>query len=268
MTLSIFAILIASLVGSLHCVGMCGAFVAFAVGTDDKPGWRNKFLLSAAYNGGRLVTYSILGAIAGTLGHVLDLGGKYVGIQQAAAIMAGVVMIVFGVVALLKVKGVRLPKTPLPKFLVKVVALGQGLAMAMRPLPRALSIGLLTTLLPCGWLYAYAFVAAGTGSPVYGALTMAIFWLGTLPYLVAVGVGVQSLAGVLGRHLPAATAILIVLVGIYTVFYRLDLSNAVYAQTDQVDYESLTPEEAAELNQRMISELPPCCVTDDESKQD
>lgn len=265
MKLSILTILIASLVGSLHCVGMCGAFVAFAVGTGDQPGWRNKFLLSAAYNGGRLVTYSILGAAAGALGHVLDLGGTYIGLQRAAAIMAGTIMIVFGLSTLLRIKGVKLPKIPLPDFLVKTVALGQGLAMAMRPVPRALTIGLLTTLLPCGFLYIFAGLAMGTGSPFFGALTMATFWLGTLPALVAVGAGIQSLTGVLGKHVPTATAILIVLVGLYTVIHRLDLSSAVYAQTPQ-SYESLTPEEAAARLKQLREETLPCCVTDDEAE--
>ena len=265
MTIPIITLLISSLVGSLHCVGMCGAFVAFAVGTSEQQSWRSKAILNAAYNSGRLVTYSILGAIAGSLGHVLDLGGEYVGIQRAAAISAGLVMIVFGIVALLKIKGVRLPKAPLPGFLIKIVTLGQGLAMAMRPVPRALTIGLLTTLLPCGFLYAFALVAAGTGSPVYGAITMAIFWLGTVPAMAAVGTGIQSLTGVLGKHLPTATAVLIVLVGLYTVIHRLDISSAVYAQTPQ-SYESLTPEEAAARLKQLREETLPCCVTDDETE--
>lgn len=270
MTTPIITLLIASLVGSLHCVGMCGAFVAFACGTGDQPGIRSKVILNLAYNGGRLVTYSLLGAIAGALGHVLDLGGDYIGIQRAAAIFAGLVMIVFGVVTLLKIKGVRLPRMPLPNGLVKTVAIGQGLAMAMRPTPRALTIGLLTTLLPCGWLYAFALVAAGTGHPVYGALTMAVFWLGTLPYLVAVGAGIQSLTGVLGKHLPTATAVLIVLVGLYTVMLRLDKSNAVYAQppsTAGQNGQPISEQEAVKQLQQLRHDTLPCCVSDDD-KQD
>lgn len=261
MTAMLITVLVASLVGSLHCVGMCGAFVAFAVGTGEGPGVRNKSLLLVAYNGGRLLTYTALGAAAGSLGAALDLGGSYIGIQRTAAVIAGVVMIVFGIVTLLRIKGVKLPKAPLPGFLVKTVAVGQGLAMAMRPVPRALTIGLLTTLLPCGWLYAYAAVAAGTASPVYGALTMMAFWLGTLPALVAVGAGIQSLAGVLGKHLPTATAILIVIVGLFTVMHRLELSSAVYAQAPAGSAE-LTPEQSAERIKQLNAGTLPCCVTD------
>ncbi|MEZ6191664.1 MAG: sulfite exporter TauE/SafE family protein [Phycisphaerales bacterium] len=268
MTAMLITVLIASLVGSLHCVGMCGAFVAFAVGTGvsggngDGSGVRSKSLLLAAYNGGRLVTYTALGAVAGSLGAALNLGGSYIGIQRTAAALAGAVMIVFGIVTLLRIKGVKLPKAPLPKFLIKTVSVGQGLAMAMRPVPRAITIGLLTTLLPCGWLYAYAAVAAGTASPVYGALTMMAFWLGTLPALVAVGAGIQSLAGVLGKHLPTATAIVIVLVGLFTVMHRLELSSAVYAQAPAVS-DGVTPEQSAEQVKQLDAGTLPCCVDGD-----
>ena len=264
MTVPIVALLIASLVGSLHCVGMCGAFVAFAVGTGEtggESGWRSKAVLNAAYNGGRLVTYTLLGAIGGALGAALNLGGSMVGVQRFAAIAAGVIMVVFGLTTLLRVQGVKIPKAPLPPVLYKAVGAGQTLAMGMKPVPRALTIGLLTTLLPCGWLYAYAAVAAGTASPVYGALTMAVFWLGTVPALAALGAGVQSLTGVLGRHMPAATAILIVLVGLFTVFQRVDLSPAVYAQTPASLADQSTEQAAATLKQLGEQTLP-CCVED------
>ncbi len=259
MTAMFITVLFASLVGSLHCVGMCGAFVAFAVGTSGQDSIPNKILLSAAYNGGRFVTYLILGAAAGALGAALDLGGTYVGVQRFAAVIAGLIMVVFGVATLLKLRGVKLPTIPLPGNLVKLISLGQGIAMTMHPFPRALTIGLLTTLLPCGWLYAYATVAAGTADPVYGALTMAAFWLGTLPALVAVGAGVQSLAGVLGKHLPAATAILIVLVGLVTVIHRLEVSDAVYAQAP-AEHGTITQEHIRQIDAHQL----PCCLDENQ----
>lgn len=260
MTALIFTVLIASLAGSLHCVGMCGAFVAFAVGTGEKTDTRSRALLSTAYNGGRLVTYTLLGAVGGALGAALDLGGGYIGLQRTAAIFAGGVMIIFGVVTLLRLKGVKLPKAPVPDRLRRMVGAGQGLAMGMRPVPRALTIGLLTTLLPCGWLYAFAITAAGTASPIYGALTMAMFWLGTLPALVALGAGIQSLTGVLGRRMPAVTAIAIVLVGLYTVMHRMEISSAVYAQT--VTNPAQSTEQAVQRVKEIGEATLPCCQND------
>jgi uncharacterized protein len=260
----IVTVLIASLAGSLHCVGMCGAFVAFAVGTDDRPGVRGKVLLGLAYHGGRLVTYTLLGAVGGALGGAVDLGGEYVGLQRVAAVTAGAVMVVFGVVTLLRVMGARLPRAPVPSFIQRVVGAGQRVAMQMRPVQRALTIGLLTTLLPCGWLYAFAITAAGTASPVYGALTMAAFWVGTLPALVALGAGIQSVTGVLGRRMPAVTAIAIVVVGLYTVMHRLELSSAVYAHPHTGEQAARSGEQAVQQVQQLDAETLPCCVEDGE----
>ncbi len=262
MTALIITVLIASLAGSLHCVGMCGAFVAFAVGTDDRPGVRGKALLGAAYNGGRLVTYMLLGAAGGALGAALDLGGEFVGLQRAAAITAGAVMVVFGVVTLLRIMGAKLPKAPVPRFIHRVVGAGQRVAMEMPPVPRALTIGLLTTLLPCGWLYAFAITAAGTASPLWGALTMAAFWVGTLPALVALGAGIQGVTGVLGRRMPAVTAIAIVVVGLYTVMHRVELSSAVYASPQPAAQTAGTSGQAVQQVQQLDAGSLPCCVED------
>ena len=72
-----------------------------------------------------------------------------------------------GVAAVLRALGVRLPQVPLPGLIQRLVLTGQRAAFALRPLPRALCIGLLTAFLPCGWLYLFASYAAGTGSPLW-----------------------------------------------------------------------------------------------------
>ena len=220
MTALIVAVLLASLLGSLHCAGMCGPFVAFAVGADARRSG-GAFVLHAAYHGGRLVTYTLLGIAAGALGAALDLGGSWVGVQRAAAIIAGAIMVLFGVGAILRVYGVRLPAAPLPPRAQRVVLWGHRAAMNMRPPRRALLIGLLSTLLPCGWLYAFAVTAAGTASPLAGGLTMAVFWAGTLPVLVSLGVGVQALSGALGKRLPLLTSLALVVVGVLCIAGRV-----------------------------------------------
>lgn len=216
----IVAIFVASLLGSAHCVGMCGAFVAFAVGGADGSAAPSRARLNAAYNGGRLVTYLLLGVVAGALGAALDLGGAALGVQRGAMVVAGAFMIAFAVVSLARAVGLRIPRAPLPGWLHRVVAAGHRVAFGMSPMRRAATIGLLTTLLPCGWLYAFAVAAAGTGSPWIGAAVMAAFWCGTLPALAALGFGIQSLAGPLRRKLPAATALLMAAVGVWTLIGR------------------------------------------------
>lgn len=217
------AVLLASLLGSTHCAGMCGAFVAFAVGAPGPAGSKpaSRVTLNGAYNLGRLCTYITLGAIAGALGAALDLGGSLIGIQRIAAYAAGGIMALFGIRALLTHFGVRIPRVPVPRVLVSLARAGHARAFDLPPVSRAAVVGLLTTLLPCGWLYAFVVVSAGTASPLLGAVSMAVFWLGTLPIMAAIGVGVQSLSGPLRRYLPLATSLVLVGAGLWTLTGRL-----------------------------------------------
>jgi len=128
--------------------------------------------------------------------------------------------VLYGVTMLLRLRGVRLKIDLVPNRFRRIVEHAQRRALGMSPAWRALLIGLMTTLLPCGWLYAFAITAAGTGSPAWGALTMAVFWLGTLPVLISVGVGVQALTGPLRRRLPALTSLALVAVGLLMVVGR------------------------------------------------
>jgi len=250
----ISAVFLASLLGSLHCAGMCGAFVAFAVAdSEGKP--RQRIALNMAYHGGRLTTYVVLGAAAGSAGALLNLSGALVGLSQVAMSLAGAVMILFGISAAMAAMGKRSMRVPVPKFMQKLLSAGHQLAMRFSPVRRALVIGLLTTLLPCGWLYAFAAVAGGTASPLLGGLTMAVFWLGTLPVLVSLGVGVQRVSGVLGRKLPHATAAALILVGLWTLVNRGGLDAASLAAQQPV----VSDTDAATAAVQTIGETPPAC---------
>jgi sulfite exporter TauE/SafE len=134
---------------------------------------------------------------------------------------------------------------------VRFVQIGQRFAARQAALPRALVIGLLTTLLPCGWLYAFVVTAAGSGGPLNGAAVMATFWVGTLPVLLSLGIGARQLAGALGDRLPLATAAALVIVGAVTLSGRMTLSAETLAH--QVVAES-TADGLPDPD-----ELPPCC---------
>jgi len=217
-------VLLVSLFGSVHCAGMCGPLVAFAMGATEKQTRRARITLHAAYHGGRLVTYALMGAVCGALGAALDLGGSLIGLNRLAAVLAGVMMVAVGLLAIAKYSGMKLPRFALPPLILRGITLGQRAALGFRPLNRALAIGLLTAFLPCGWLYAFAIVAAGTGSALMGAAVMGAFWVGTVPVLLSLGVGVQALTGTLGRRVPVATALVIVGLGLYTIAARPAIS--------------------------------------------
>lgn len=252
MTALIAAVFLASVLGSLHCAGMCGAFLAFAVGAGaDRPTGRPT--LHAAYHGGRLISYVLLGIAAGSLGALVDLAGVLAGLQRPATILAALTIISFGLITALRLLGLPLRGPAPPPALARLLARGHSAAMAFDPTTRALAVGLLTTLLPCGWLYAFAFTAAGSGHPLTGALVMAAFWSGTLPVMVSLGVGLRGLLGGLGRRVPIATCLLLIAVGLYTLLGRVQLSPEAMARTL----------EAAPAAAPWTTVEPPCCPLDD-----
>jgi sulfite exporter TauE/SafE len=227
MTALFLAVLAASVLGSLHCAGMCGAFVVLAVSQPDsvtgvgrlvRP-WR----LQAAYHAGRLVTYLSFGLVAGAFGASVNFGGSLVHVQRSATVLAAATLVGFGILTLLRVLGVRKGAPAAPAWMAALAQRGHRAAWALDPFPRALAIGLLTTLLPCGWLYAFVVTAAGTGHALTAAAVMGSFWLGTLPVMAAVGLGARRVAGPLGAYAPVLMSSLLIAIGLLTLVHRATL---------------------------------------------
>jgi len=213
-------ILVASLIGSVHCAGMCGGFVCFYTGSAPSAS-ASAIRAHALYNVGRLLSYLSLGVLAGLLGqHVTHLG-TLIGVSHAAALAAGTLMVAWALSALLAQRGVALGSVQVPLRWQR--ALGRVLHQVReQPLGiRALLTGLFTTLLPCGWLYVFVATAGGTGSVRSAVLTMAVFWLGSVPALVAVGIGAQSILAPFRRRLPALSALVVLALGLLTMASRL-----------------------------------------------
>lgn len=245
--------MLASLLGSAHCAGMCGAFAAFATAAPQERRVSSA-ALNAAYNGGRLISYTILGAIAGAVGASFDVAGSLFGVQRAALVGAAIIMIVFGCVAALRSCGVRIARVPVPAVLLKLARAGHARAFSLSPLARAATVGLLTTLLPCGWLYAFAVIAAGTADARLGAGVMLAFWLGTLPVMAAIGMGAKVIAGRIGAKFPLVTSVLLVGAGLWTLYGR---STAGVIQVGSVSAPT-SIRQAADLAARGESLCPLC----------
>ena len=243
----LLTVFVASLVGSLHCIGMCGPFVAFYSGADGSGGAR-RLLSHAAYSGGRLLTYAAFGLAAGAVGAALDVAGSLAGFQRVAAIIAGVTMILWGVFALLQIRGVRIFKHGSGKGRIAgVLRRGFSLVSDKPPVVRAGVVGLLSGFLPCGWLWAFVVSAAGTGSSLKGAAVMTAFWAGTVPALLAVGLGAQLVSAPLRRHVPAVTALLLVGLGLYAILGRpASVDAAIHMHRNMQQSEVPNPEDAAD----------------------
>jgi sulfite exporter TauE/SafE len=218
----LLSVLGASLLGSVHCAAMCGGFVCLYSGAGSA---RHVGVTPhVAYNAGRLVSYLLLGALAGTVGHGVDRIGGVAGVGRLAAIAAGALMVVWGGSTLLAALGVRMRQRIAPRALQATLT---SLLVRFRnesPTVRGAATGLLTTLLPCGWLYVFVATAGGTGRVLDAMLIMFVFWLGTLPMMVTIGLGAQRVFGAFQRRLPLAAAGAAVVLGLLAMTGRMNAS--------------------------------------------
>jgi sulfite exporter TauE/SafE len=206
-------ILASSLAGSLHCVAMCGPLIGLHGGA-------RSLRLALIHALGRLTTYAALGALAGLLGRAVDLAGHLAAIQHGAAIAAGVLTVAWGLRAMAIARGwcrgwwrtAGSAPTLFPRTLAQI--------RTRRAARRAWLIGVLTGLLPCGWLWVFVVSAAGTGSPWTGAAVMSVFWLGTVPAMTGLlAIGGPAIARI-RRKLPAISACVLIALGLVTLAAR------------------------------------------------
>lgn len=219
-------VVVASVLGSAHCAGMCGPIMLFAIGSlDSAERPTSKRRIHLAYHLGRALSYTALGASAGAAGAAIDLGGGFVGLQRAAGIVFGAMMLAMGIGLIASHFGTRLSLPRLPGRHQRLVeSLHRG-AMRLPAARRAWAVGLLTPLLPCGWLYLYVLAAAGTASPLVGGAVLLAFWAGTVPMLAGVGAGLEALSAPLRKRLPLVSGLVVVVIGLMSIAGRLSMPS-------------------------------------------
>lgn len=217
-------VLVASLIGSVHCAAMCGAFTCLYANPVDRGRPIGPELPPhLAYNLGRLLGYASLGAVAGALGAGLDRLGALAGVVRLAPLLAAALMIAWGAHSLLLARGVRVPTMAVPSGWQGVLTRGVARLRDRPPMVRAASVGLASGLLPCGWLHAFLLTAAGSGDPLRGALLMGVFWAGTVPMMLAVGVGLQRALGPMRQRLPTVAASMVLALGLLSLAGHFEL---------------------------------------------
>lgn len=207
--------LILGLMGSLHCVGMCGP-IAFMLPVDRTNSYK-KFGQIFLYHFGRLLAYGIIGLVFGLLGK-----GLYVfGIQQRLSIIIGVLMIIIVLVPYR-----TFSKYNLSKPLFKVISgvknrLGQELKKK-RP-DTFLTIGFLNGFLPCGLVYMALFGAIAMGNAAEGSLYMILFGAGTIPLMTAVIYFSDILKGAMRQKVQKLIPVFVVVIGVLFILRGLGL---------------------------------------------
>jgi sulfite exporter TauE/SafE len=177
------------LLGSTHCVVMCGGVVAMtcsALPLRRRASPVAQLPYTLAYNTGRIASYAAGGAAAGALGSALASFGLVERAQLGLRLVAGLVMLLVGLyVAGLgpALRWIERAGAPVWK---RVAPLAQRLVPVRSP-ATAFALGLLWGWIPCGLVYAALAAAVTSGSALAGTATMAAFGLGTLPMLVTMG---------------------------------------------------------------------------------
>jgi sulfite exporter TauE/SafE len=196
-----FAAFIAGILGSIHCIGMCGGIacsVGYVNGNENRSN-KNKnneyqitfvtkktspFLNTLKFNFGRILSYSILGALFATIGHHI------IHLSESRAILSFFRYFSALLIALIGFKYL---------FDLKIIDyLEKGGYRAWSWLKQKLNInqylsnssmiplGMVWGLLPCGLIYTMLITASSSGTVWGGSLIMLAFGMGTLPAMLSI----------------------------------------------------------------------------------
>ncbi|MDR2246740.1 MAG: sulfite exporter TauE/SafE family protein [Treponema sp.] len=214
------------LVTSVHCAAMCGGInlsqcIPAALPPPPPGSRRNILLPSIVYNAGRVISYTVLGTVAGAVGQAVTLSGRFQGLVQLAA---GVFMVIMGITMLGLFPALRRLIPRMPRIFARKI--DEQKAARRNPL----IIGLLNGFMPCGPLQAMQVYALSAGSPLAGGLSMLLFSLGTVPLMFGIGAVSSLLSGLSnGRRFTAAVmkvgAVLVTVMGMAMFTYGFNLSG-------------------------------------------
>jgi sulfite exporter TauE/SafE/plastocyanin domain-containing protein/copper chaperone CopZ len=207
---------VVGLLTSMHCVAMCGG-IALSQSLLAAPGDRSKASPGGLarlgpglmYNGGRLISYTMLGGIVGALGSAFSFSPLAKGLIAGAA---GLFMIFLGL-RTLGIIPASSRKSRLVPLRIRSAVDRFGASFRSRG---PFAIGLLNGLMPCGPLQTMQLYALGTGSAFAGALSMFIFGAGTFPLMLIFGLAASLLPRRLVPVIARASAVLVMFLGVVT----------------------------------------------------
>ena len=190
--MSLWLVFLTGLLGGVHCIGMCGGIML----TQHN---------ALAYNGGRMVGYTIMGGIFGAVGSALVFSAR---LKSAVFIIAGGLVILIG----LQMWGVPLLRKLRP-----------GLPSPCGRPGKPFVVGLLTGVMPCGLLTSMWFVAASASSIPKGAAIMLVFGLGTCICMLLFGLLGDALTRKYNKYILKASTMLIITMGLMLMVKGIQL---------------------------------------------
>ncbi|MBQ9155819.1 MAG: sulfite exporter TauE/SafE family protein [Eubacterium sp.] len=213
-TISLSMVFVIGLLTSVHCVAMCGG-INLAQSTTAARRDHKIFRSNVSYQAGRVISYTIIGAIVGGVGSVLRLNGL---VRGFLPILAGMVMIIMALNMLGLFRSLHSLTFHLPAGVYgRVIGWFGGQSSFV--------IGLLNGLMPCGPLQSMQLYALTAGSAIRGALSMLLFGAGTVPLMLGFGYLAGSLNRRFSRYMLTVSAFLIFIMGIHMTADGFSLSG-------------------------------------------
>ncbi len=211
---ALLTVVTTSFLGSVHCLGMCGGLALQAKTKSEM----------TKYHLGRLITYTVLGALGGGLGSLIFSSEWLQRFSLIGAAIMGLLFVSMGIQSL-RGRVVHfgiLPNRVLSRLFSHVSKMGSHLAL-----------GLGTGFLPCGWLYSFVLLAVATHSAFLGAFLMVAFWAGSVPALASSGWVLHQVFRPWQGKFPKIAGISLIVFGIFTFAHRLDLGASIRANYDK-----------------------------------
>ncbi len=209
--LTLTSAVIIGLLGSTHCLGMCGG-LSVALGLNSQ---KEKRLHIISYNLGRLCTYTAIGAVAGLFGQQLISASPTVALVLRS--LAGLLLVAMG----LYVSQWWMGLTRIEKVGALLWRYIQPLTKSLLPVKnhaQSLQLGILWGLLPCGLVYSTLSWALATAHWQQSALLMLAFGVGTLPAMLSMGfLNQQLLLKLRGNYFRWVAGGLIIAMGLLTI---------------------------------------------------
>lgn len=199
------------LLGSVHCVGMCGP-LAFAV-PSVQSGWAYLVWNKLIYQAGRIIAYCVLGVFIGLLGRQIWLAG----IQQGVSILSGVLILTAAASRLFKFS-----ISNSNSFLIKLF--NKAFGYALKHKANHLIIGIINGFLPCGFVYLALAGALNTGNVNTAIIYMFWYGLGTLPLMFLAGISVGFTTAIFRRKINRIVPYFMICLGIWFIFRGMELN--------------------------------------------
>lgn len=222
-----FSVFLIGLLGGAHCIGMCGGIIgALSAG---QPGGGSLWGRNLAYNGGRILSYGLIGTFVGAIGSATMLFNQVLPVQLALYVLANLLLMAMGIYLM-----------GFTRVLAGVERGGQFIWKRLQPHARrfmpvtswkqALPVGFMWGFLPCGMTYSVLSLALVSGSSFRGGVLMLAFGAGTLPNLLLAGVLLARYRDVVrAPWFRMVSGLIVICFGVYGLIRAPQLGGALWA---------------------------------------